>query len=166
MDKINDLQKTSDQLHHSLYTIHEVARHGFKNFWTRSNQAALLPSETDKLFTALKSIHRDGFEAYKKSIVESSNNLFEYLQSLLQGVKSSDSAKYQKALNDARLTDAEFEKFFLVYFVRERLDAAKLAFDAKKRETLGVNERVFEQDVNKWRGMMRERIVMCQEEIE
>ena len=159
LSQIEDLQKTSNTLHDSLYTLHEVARHGFSNFWTNNNQAALLPAETTKLLKALGSINGEAkLEEFRQKVINNPEGSLGYLQSLLDGCKA-DSAKYQTALQEARLTGTEFEKFFLVYFSRERLNAAKISYDAKKREVLGVNERVFEQDVNKWRGMMRVRIV-------
>jgi hypothetical protein len=89
LDKINDLQKTSDNLHHALYTIHEVARHGFKNFWTRSNQAALLPSETDKLESVLNQFLGAEYSRETDKIVSTpSDNVFSYLQKTLQELKN------------------------------------------------------------------------------
>jgi len=79
------------------------------------------------------------------------------LKEKLRALKD-DSDKYNELLKKHNVTPNQFEEWFLVYFANRNVEMAKEKLDGQKAKTLGHREGDYQQDVNRRRGGVRERI--------
>lgn len=133
----------------SISQVQEIAWHNF------NDTSSITRNQIDKLNCVLREI--------KIKPEEIVNNFFkaedwenrQYLQLKLDDIWLIN----QDFLVKNKISQTEFEKYFLVYFSREILEQAKLRFDKQKLNTFRHRSKLFDQEVNEWRWKARDRIM-------
>lgn len=154
LDKLDDSYKT---MMLSLNQVHEIARHNFS--WIFGINSALSLSETNKLKVSLGGVSpKKIIDWYFKQLEvnKDKENEHNYLQEYLNDNFSSVDPAVLKA---NKLSQAEFEKYFLIYFAKEILEESKLRFDKNKLKAFWHRSKLFDQDINIWRGIARDRVI-------
>lgn len=82
-----------------------------------------------------------------------------YLDNELLDLKNKDVTKFREVLQKHRVSESEFENWFISYFGYKTAEKAKKDFDKQKSATFGNRLKDYEQDVNEWRGRARDRIL-------
>ena len=84
------------------------------------------------------------------------DNNFELLEQKLHNLKND--SKYEELVKKHNLTHNQFDERFLIYFTYHNVQHAKIQLNEQKIKTFGNKAPDYQQDVNKRRGGVRERI--------
>lgn len=82
-----------------------------------------------------------------------------YLDKELLSLKNKDISAYKDALKKNTVSEREFEQMFLSYFGFASIERARKDFDKQKAATFGHRLKDYEQDVNGWRNIAKDRIL-------
>ncbi|MBP8017052.1 hypothetical protein KAZ01_03510, partial [Candidatus Gracilibacteria bacterium] len=153
---LENLDKNYKNLMIALNQVHEVASHGYTD-------SVLSPTQMKKIQDIVKKesgeIINNFFDTDgNKDQIENGNKYNKNEQNYLEK-RLNDFPVSAEELRQNRLSKAEFDKLFLTHFSGEILKEARLRFNKSKVDTFGHREKLFDQDVNKWRGIARQRVI-------
>lgn len=146
---LEDLDHSYKHLMNTLNMVHRTGRKGFKSMINSSQQKKLFKVLDDLGQKDATFVFNAAEQAKDQRTLET-----EYMK-----LKNADTRKFAEVLRANNITQSEFERNFFSYFNFRNIEEARLNFDQQKQATFGHKIKAFEGDVNKWRGMAREKVL-------
>lgn len=150
--KIKPLEDLDNSYKHLMNTLNMVHRTGRKGFRSMINSA-----QQKKLFNVLDALgFKDSSFIFNAADQATSPKTIEgeYMK-----LKNADVRKFAEVLRQYNITQSEFERNFFSYFGFRNVEEARLNFDHQKQTTFGTKLKSFEGDVNRRRGMARQKVL-------
>jgi|GEM_PF-6571654 len=149
---LKDLDKHYKHLMNALNMVHRLAKKGYDSMINTSDERKLLATLKDMGIADVNSFIIDA-----SKIDDVGDKLF--LDKELHALKHKDFDKFKAALKKNNVTEKEFEAWFSSYFGYKTAERARKDFDKQKYTTFGHRLKDYEQDVNAWRGIARDRVL-------